>query len=276
MKNSEFKTTEMTNIDKEISGLLSAIRTSCPIVHCITNMVTVNDCANALLAIGASPIMAHDIREVEEITAGSDALICNFGATEYYDAMFLAAREARKKGHPVVVDPVGISGSTFRREQVQVFLDEIGADCIRGNYDEIHALITGKSGRTGVDAQALSDTDGDSEKLLAQEMKSFAKKYNTLLIASGAEDLITDGNSFYAVADGDPMMRNITGSGCMSSALLGAFLSQQNDIKSAAACCKFIGISGSLAAAKTAELHGGTMTFRTQFIDYLGMGSISG
>ena len=118
----------------QIYTWMDAIQRTAPLVHSITNYVTVNDCANALLAIGARPVMSHDPREAAEITRGSQALELNLGATEYLDAMFLSGQAAREKGIPRVIDPVGISGSTFRREALHRMLSELQPTAIRGNY----------------------------------------------------------------------------------------------------------------------------------------------
>lgn len=103
--------------DVEIRKYLNRIRQAHPVIHCITNTVTMNDCANLALALGASPTMAHHEKEVEEIVAGADALVCNLGATECLDAMFLAGKKAHDLGHPIVLDPVGVAGSSYRREK---------------------------------------------------------------------------------------------------------------------------------------------------------------
>ena len=242
-----------------IAELHSRIRKECPIIHCITNAVTVNDCANVLLAAGASPTMAHHPLEVEEITAGTNALVCNFGAIADYEAMEKAGRVAAKLGHAIIIDPVGISGSTYRREKCKDLIEQIHPTCVRGNYSEIRALIENCSTATGVDS-------GDTF-LNIEEMEQYAKEHELILVASGAKDMITDGTNTYVCDHGDPRMAKITGSGCMSSALLGAFLGMDASVSGAAACCAFVGIAGELAAAKTDACGGGTMTFRNYFID---------
>ena len=137
---------------KYIAELYNKIQEERPIIHCITNAVTVNDCANILLAAGASPTMAHHPLEVEEITAGTKALVCNFGAIADYEAMEKAARVAGELGHAIVIDPVGVSGSSYRREKCQMLIENIHPTCIRGNYSEIRALMEHCSTATGVDS----------------------------------------------------------------------------------------------------------------------------
>ena len=142
----------MSISEKYIAELYNKIQEERPIIHCITNAVTVNDCANILLAAGASPTMAHHPLEVEEITAGTKALVCNFGAIADYEAMEKAGRVADELGHAIVIDPVGVSGSSYRREKCQMLIENIHPTCIRGNYSEIRALMEHCSTATGVDS----------------------------------------------------------------------------------------------------------------------------
>ncbi len=246
-----------------INKIHSLIQESRPVVHCITNIVTVNDCANVLLAVGASPTMAHHPMEVEEITSGSSALVCNMGAVSDIDAMLIAGRTAHRLGHPVVLDPVGVSGSGFRRGRCLSLIHEIVPTCIRGNYSEIRALMEQRSTAAGVD----SGDDG----IDITAMKQFAESCKAIVIASGAVDIITDGRTACTCKNGSPEMARITGSGCMSSAMLGAFLYAEPSVKAAAACCVYMGIAGERAAKKTEAVGGGTMTFREYFIDEISL-----
>lgn len=242
-----------------ITEIYNQIQEQRPIIHCITNAVTVNDCANILLAAGASPTMAHHPMEVEEITAGTKALVCNFGAIADYAAMEKAGKTADKLGHAIVIDPVGVSGSTYRREKCQELIEKIHPTCIRGNYSEIRALMLHRGTVTGVDS-------GDKTLDIAA-MKQYCRQYHVILAASGETDIITDGRDTYLCHNGDPKMAKITGSGCMSSVMLGAFLGMEASVCSAAACSAFVGIAGELAAGETDTRGGGTMTFRDLFID---------
>ena len=249
--------------ENNIVKLYQKIKQQRPIIHCITNAVTVNDCANILLAAGASPTMAHHPLEVEEITAGTQALICNLGAIADYEAMEKAGKVADSLGHAIVIDPVGVSGSSYRREKCQALIEEIHPTCIRGNYSEIRALMEHRSTVSGVDS-------GD-KSLNIEGMKQYAKECHVILIASGEKDIITDGAETYFCENGDAKMAQITGSGCMSSVMLGAFLGVEQSVQSAAACCAFVGIAGEIAAEKTDACGGGTMTFRNQFIDEISL-----
>lgn len=250
--------------EKVIKELYKKIGEQKPIVHCITNIVTAADCANMLLAIGASPTMAHHKEETAEVTEGTAALVCNLGATEDFEAMLLAGKRAAELGHPIVIDPVGIGGSTYRRMFCMELVQQVSPACIRGNYSEIRALIENHRTITGVDV--APGECADWEKLLIK-MKAFAAEHSIILIASGEKDIITDGRESFVGADGDPMMTRITGSGCMSSAVLGAFLSVQPDILGAVAAVRFMGKIGEQAAAETREKKKGLQTFHDLFLD---------
>ena len=136
--------------------------------------------------------MAHHPCEVEEITAGTAALICNFGAISDYEAMKTAGKRAHALGHPIVIDPVGVSGSSYRREKCLELMKIIHPTCIRGNYSEIQALLHNCGTVTGVDAaeDALAEAE---ETDLPELMKQYAKENQMILVASGETDLITDG-----------------------------------------------------------------------------------
>lgn len=250
-----------------IWSLWRSIQKEKPLVHCITNIVTVNDCANILLAAGASPTMAHDVREASEVTEGCRSLVCNLGATEAFDAMLLAGVRARELSRPVILDPVGAAGIACRREKSFLLMDKVRPGCIRGNYSEIRALALNQKIICGVDAAETDLLKDREEQAAAALVQDFARKYHTIAIASGEMDLISDGTVVYKVHNGSPMMSRITGSGCMSSALLGACLGIEYSVEAAASACIVMGICGEIAEKKTKRLHGGTMTFRNQLID---------
>lgn len=252
--------------DAEIRTYLNRIKTLHPVIHCITNTVTMNDCANLALALGASPTMAHHEKEVEEIAAGADALVCNLGATECLDAMFLAGEKAHDLAHPIVLDPVGVAGSSYRRKKCMDLIRHIEPTCIRGNYSEILALMRQRNTAVGVDA---ADTDMDLDAL-----QQFADEVHEIVVASGEKDYITDGKRLYVCERGHRMMSHITGSGCMSSVALATFLAVEPSIESANACCHFLGQMGELAAKQTEERAGGTMTFRELFLDAVSLQGI--
>lgn len=233
-----------------------------PLVHCITNPVTINDCANVLLAVGARAIMASHVDEVEDIQQGASALVLNLGGIANFNAMTRAAKAASSLGHPVVVDPVGVSASGLRRRACLELLTSHLVTCVRGNGSEIAALLSESRTATGLEAEGIS---GD----VCPNAVALARRHSCTVVSSGATDVITDGKSVFAVSNGDAMMTRITGSGCMSTTLIGAFYSMENSILAAVASCAYMGICGEVAAKDTRSLGRGTGTFRTFLIDKL-------
>lgn len=254
-------------IKKEILNLWCAIQKKRPLVHCITNIVTVNDCANIVLAAGGSPTMAHHPLEAAEIGASCDSLVCNMGAMESFEAMQIAGKAAGEASHPIILDPVGASGASYRREQTLSLIAQIKPSLIRGNLSEIRALATDTRIQIGVDASAKDETtDGVSRADIAL-VKEYAKRTNAIVIASGATDIVSDGTQTATISNGSPYMAKITGAGCMETSLLGVFIGTERSFFSAVAACLVMGICGELAEQKTVEAGGGTMTFRMHLID---------
>ncbi len=201
------------------------LRERAPRVHCITNYVTAGDVANLVLAAGGSPIMAQGRREVEDVTSICHSLVLNMGTLEKrtVKAMLLAGKKAKELGHPVILDPVGVTASAYRRSSAIRVLEGVEPDVIRGNASEICALekaLRGKEpGNTaGVDAVPSGE---DKERLRA--VRSLADLTGAVVIMTGAADLIAGGEHVYRIKNGSPMMGRITGGGCMLDGLLGAF-----------------------------------------------------
>lgn len=236
-----------------------------PIVQCITNIVTVNDCANALLAIGASPTMAHHPEEMAQIQMGCNALVCNLGATENYDAIILAAKQAGDLKHPIIIDPVGCGGSSFRREFFIKLTKACWPSCIRGNYAEIAALAKMQNTSIGVDSEHTTMLDMQIEEAAL----ALSEMTNAIVVASGIEDIICDGTNIIRVSGGDAFMGRITGSGCMLSSIIGAYMSVESSAEAVEECCRFFKAAGEKAASMTRERNAGTMTFKEKFIDNL-------
>ncbi len=223
----------MTNLDETTTRILNMIKEAKPLVHSITNYVTVNDCANALLAIGARPVMSHAVQETRDITSGSDCLELNLGATEFFESMFLSAQEANAKGIPIVIDPVGVSGSAYRRDFLKRLISECYPTAIRGNRSEILALIKDHKTETGVDSVRYNDNLTDDE--LLDYMCEFCQKDSVyrkskgindsmVLVCSGAIDKVASKDHGSFINGGSELMSHVTGTGCMSSVILGAFL----------------------------------------------------
>ena len=224
--------------------LLSRIRGRRPVVQCITNLVTAGDCANALLAVGASPTMAHHPGEMEEFAALTDALVLNMGATESLDAMFRAGRCGNR---PVVIDPVGCAGSGFRREKCLELIRGVRPACIRGNAAEIRALAVDHNTGRGVDDPGSARPETPETAGAAECALLLSKKTGAIVIATGPADCVAFDGHVTEIRGGSPLFAGITGSGCMLSALLGAFLAVDCSAKSAAACCELMARCGEAA-----------------------------
>lgn len=194
-----------------------------PRVQCITNFVTVNDCANIILAAGGTPSMADHIDEVAEALSCVQALVCNMGAIALTDSMIVGGKEANRRKIPVVLDPVAVGGTQLRRDAAKRLLKEVHFTAIRGNASEIRYLAGQQTTGAGVD---VSDLDAITEENLpeAQEMiKNLAKSLGTVIAVSGVIDLVSDGERTMVLRNGCATMSRITGSGCMLTSMIGAF-----------------------------------------------------
>ncbi|EPD50268.1 hydroxyethylthiazole kinase [Paenisporosarcina sp. HGH0030] len=199
---------------------IEQIRQKKPLVHCMTNYVVANFTANGLLAIGASPIMADEISEVEEMVAISSALLINIGTinTRTQEAMLLAGKKANELGTPVVLDPVGVGATSFRKQAVKDLLEQVRFNLIRCNAGEL-AAIAGVSWKSkGVDS-------GEGDMDIADVAKQVAKDWNCIVAVTGASDYITDGNKEFWITGGHERMTEVTGTGCLLSAICTAALS---------------------------------------------------
>lgn len=246
----------------ELQNILTELRRKRPVIHCITNIVTVNDCANILHAVGAAPVMAHHPMEVREVTEKSSALVCNMGAMEDYEAMLIAGVRARELGHSIVIDPVGVAASEYRRTKCMELIEKIHPDCIRGNVSEINALVWEKSHRPGVDAHPGDVPDFGM-------ISEYAGRWNTVIVISGEVDYICDGVNVLEVKGGSSMYGKITGAGCMASVVIGAFMTVEPRTNGCAVACELMKRGGEEAEKRMNIKKGGSMTFRQELIDYL-------
>lgn len=259
----------MTDFAIDFVTGLRAVREQEPLIQCITNFVTVNDCANIILAAGGSPSMSHDSREVEESVQGVQALVCNLGAIEDVDAMILAGKEANRLGKPVVFDPVAAGRTALRRESTKRILDHVQCAVIRGNGSEIRFLAENQVSGRGVDAE-VSDRIGEEQLLDGIKMVSgLAKRLESVIALSGAYDIISDGNRTMVLKNGCETMARVTGSGCMATALIGAFcgVMPQNCFAAACTAMAVMGVCGELAEEQRIRKKTGNGTFRTDLID---------
>ncbi len=249
---------------------LDHVREMRPHIHCITNYVTANDCANILLACGGSPIMADCPLESAEITALCDGLLLNTGTLnpDKLSAMKLSGMTANTLHHPVVLDPVGAGASGFRTDSVRNLLKEIRVDVIRANLSEIKALFCHETSSHGVDAVSSDVITEKNLPEMAEYLKSIAGIAGTVIAVTGQIDIITDGNQAFCIRNGCSVMQSVTGSGCQLSALTAAFLTanpEQILLSAAAAVCA-MGICGQTALAHLLPYEGNA-SFRNRIID---------
>lgn len=220
----------MKKIEINAGELLEKIRESKPVVHHLTNWVTIYDCANILKMIGASPVMAHAKEEVQDMAQIASALVLNIGTltVDFVDSMKIAAQSANKKGIPVVLDVCGAGATALRDEKALELLNETRIDIIKGNASEI-ARISGERVQTkGVDAAKV-------EKDLLHLAKKLAQERNCTVVITGKEDIVADKNKCYIVKNGDLMMTHVVGTGCMATSIIGAFAAVEKDLSLAAA-----------------------------------------
>lgn len=252
------------------SSTLDQIRAASPLVHCITNYVTVNDVANVLLAIGARPIMADDPEEVEEITALCAGLCLNIGTLNARTilSMLTAGKHARALGHHVVLDPVGAGASRLRTETALRSLHEVRPTVIRGNISEIRTLAVGSGTTQGVDADAADAVTEENLAATADFLRAFAARAEAIVVVTGAIDIMTDGVTVYTVRNGRPEMGLVTGTGCQLSALLAAALAVEplGLLAAVAETVALMGVAGEIAWAQMGE-RDGNATYRTRIID---------
>lgn len=250
---------------------LENVRTVAPLLDNITNFVTVNDCANIQLACGASPIMADHPGEVEEIVPACGGLCINLGTLtdSAIQAMFLAGKKANELGKPIVLDPVGVGASRLRTDTADRLLREVRFTVIRGNISEIKCLAAGAGSAHGVDAAAADKvTDGNLDQTVAFA-QDLSRRTGAAIAISGAIDIVADPDRAYVIRNGVETMARITGSGCMLTALLGAYLAANPDnaLEAAAACVCAMGLCGELAYEKMVQNGAGNSSFRNYLID---------
>lgn len=248
-----------------LAEILRRNREKSPLVHCITNYVTANDCANLLLASGASPIMADDPEEVEEIASMCGALVLNLGTPNprKLEAMLRAGQTANCLGRPVVLDPVGVGGSELRKSAARRLLDQVRIAVIRGNASEIRTLVQGTSAHRGVDTD-----EGGSFEASCRLAEQLAGSVGTAVVLTGETDVVTDGRTAYCVRNGHPMMRSVTGAGCQLSSLTGAFAAvcPGDALHAALAAVCAMGLCGEIAHQRLSAMDGNA-SYRNYIID---------
>lgn len=249
---------------------LENVRNTVPLIHNITNYVTVNDVANVLLACGASPIMADDEGEVEEITAICSGLNINIGTlnSRTIPSMLKAGKAAQALNHPVVLDPVGAGASTLRTETARRLIREIRFTVVRGNMSEIKTLAAGSGNTRGVDASVEDVVTEDNLESAIAFVKDLSARDGAIVAVTGAIDLVADAERCYVIRNGRPEMGKVTGTGCQLSALTAAYVAANpgNCLEAAAAAVCLMGLAGEIGFSRMAP-GGGNAAYRSRIID---------
>lgn len=245
-----------------IKAFFAKVREEKPLIHHLTNTVTMNDCANVTLAIGASPVMASHLEEVTDIVRRAKALVINFGTSgnDTYEAMLLAGKAANEQGIPVVFDPVGVGASPFRTNRAKELLGLVNISIVRGNASEVHALIGGETLTKGVD---VGKVDMSKSELAVEA----AQKLGAVVVISGEQDVVSDGVNIVRIHNGDPWLTKITGTGCMTTSLIACFAAvTENTFHAAITGMSVMSLAGDLAKIRLAE-NDGIGTYRVKLMD---------
>ena len=247
----------------------AAVQETSPLIHCITNPISINDCANAVLALGAKPIMAEHPREVEGITEIAKALAVNLGniTDARAESILLSGKKAAESGILSVIDVVGAACSPFRMELAQTFIRECAPAVIKGNLSEIKAVAGVSYETVGIDVGSRDAVTGQNQAALnraAELVKNYAKSVGAVVTASGAIDIVSDGQEVYLIENGRPEMAKVTGTGCMLNVIIGTYLSVTNTLTAPLLATVTLGISGEIADSSR-----GTGSYRVGLIDAL-------
>lgn len=255
------------------SQILENVKRQMPLVHSITNYVTVNDCANIILASGGSPIMADDVGEVSDITSICSSLVINIGTLNErtIDSMITAGKKANELSHPVILDPVGVGASKLRNQTALHLLKEIEFAVIRGNISEIKFLAGSNAATKGVDADQADLITPDNLDNAIKLSKGLSKETGAVIVITGETDIVTEGEKVYLVKNGHSMMSLVSGTGCMLSSVIGSFVGANYDsiLKATTTAVTAMALCGELAYKRLEEQDGGTGTYRTLIIDFM-------
>lgn len=255
--------TEMNSND--LGVILQRVREENPLVHNITNVVVTNFTANGLLSLGASPVMAYAPEEVADMVRISRALVLNIGtlSREVVDSMILAGKTANEIGIPVIFDPVGAGATPFRTEMAQKVMEEVKVSVLRGNAAEVANVLGEKWQIKGVDA---GEQQGNHKELAI----TAARKFDTIVVITGKDDVLTDGETTYLVSNGHPLLTKVTGTGCLLTSVIGAFAAvEKNLLLAGLSALTFYGIAAEQAYEKVGNL--GPGSFQIQFLNQLAL-----
>ncbi len=245
---------------KELKTILEEEK---PLIHAITNPISINQCANTAISLGAMPIMAEHPEEVGEITRTARALLLNLGniTNVRMQSMSISSKIAVKENIPIIIDAVGIACSTLRHNFLSAMLKNIHPTLIKGNYSEIYALDNIKYRSCGVNAEPDL-----SVKAIGKSVMNLAKKHHCLILATGKTDIVTDGERLFHIHNGHPRLSSVTGTGCMLGMLCSVFLSVYTDIRAVCMATAMMGICG-----EQASRYQGSGSFITGLLDSLSL-----
>ena len=254
-----------------IQTVLDNVAAKSPLVHCITNYVTVNDVANMILACGGSPIMADDLEEAAEITSLCNALVINIGTlnSRTIAAMLAAGQRANTCGHTVVLDPVGAGASTLRTNTTLSLLKQIKFTVIRGNISEIKTVYEGSGKTKGVDADFSDKVTEENLQENIKLAKLLSQRTGAVIAITGAIDIVANENDAYVIKNGHSQMSQITGTGCMLTGVIAAYCAANEDniLEAMAVAVMSMGYCGEKAFEKMRKMNGGTGSFHIYLLD---------
>jgi hydroxyethylthiazole kinase len=251
----------------QVSAWLNKVREQNPLVHNITNWVVTNIAANALLSLHASPVMAYAREEVADMARIASGLALNMGTLDAstVESMLLAGKAANEAGVPVVFDPVGVGATPYRNESAKRIASELKLTVLRGNAGEISVFLGAGGEVKGVDSAGSASN-------LPEVMRAYAVEHRCVVVATGETDYVTDGETIWELRNGHPLLAAITGSGCMATAILGAFVGvagKQRDLKTYAKSCVAALTCYNIAGELAAEVAKGPGTFQAALFDAL-------
>lgn len=254
-----------------MKAMLDNVRNNTPLVHFITNYVTVNDVANMMIACGGSPIMSDEILDVEDITMICNATVINIGTLNQntIQSMITAGKKANELGHPVILDPVGAGASKLRTETTFQLLKEVKFAVIRGNISEIKTVYSGSGSTKGVDADVADVVTEENLQDTVAFAKDLSAKTDAVIVITGAIDIIADRETAYIARNGVATMSRITGTGCMLDGVIAGYVAANQDdkVKACAAAVAAEGLCGEIAYERMVTNQGGTGSFRSYLID---------
>ncbi len=256
-----------TTFTDKIAAVRHQVKNQAPLIHCLTNHISINDCANVILTVGAKPIMAEHPAEVADITTAAKALVLNLGniSEPRLQAMNIAGKVAQAKGLPITIDLVGVACSTLRLAFAREFIATCKPAIIKGNISELKAFGGLSTSAEGIDASPADMLTDQNAVEVFSFLKNLSQRTGAIIAVTGKTDIVSDGQNIYLLANGCEMLSAITGTGCMINALTGAFLAAGDPLIAAISALSLMAISGELAATKAA----GPGSFKMHLLDNL-------